>query len=121
MLISHILSEKASTGAYRAATSSPSFGMSRRPLDETCACMTCKKVSRAYLHNLVGKGIPFAAVLMTYHNIAYTQRLTKQIRGAIMEQRFPAFVRDFVHKHYPAGDMPVWVIECLSEVGIDVR
>ncbi|CAL5229875.1 g13287 [Coccomyxa viridis] len=92
-----------------------------RPLDESCGCMTCKKVTRAYLHNLVGKGIPFAAVLMTYHNIAYTQRLTKQIREAITEQRFPAFVRDFVHKHYPKGDIPIWVIESLTEVGIDVR
>ena len=92
-----------------------------RPLDETCGCMTCKKVTRAFLHNLVGKGIPFAAVLMTYHNIAYTQRLTKQIREAITEQRFPAFVREFVQKHFPNGDTPVWVIESLNEVGIDVR
>lgn len=98
-----------------------SLAMACRPLDESCGCMTCKKVTRAYLHNLVGKGIPFAAVLMTYHNIAYTQRLTKQIREAITGQRFPAFVRDFVHKQHPNGDIPVWVIESLTEVGINVR
>lgn len=83
--------------------------------------MTCRKVTRAYLHNLVGKGIPFAAVLMTYHNIAYTQRLTKQIREAITEQRFPAFVRGFIQGQLPHGDTPFWVIESLNAVGIDVR
>ena len=92
-----------------------------RPLDETCGCMTCKTVTRAYLHNLVGKGIPFAAVLMTYHNIAYTQRLTEQIREAITEQRFPAFVRGFVQGQFPNGDTPDWVVESLNGVGIDVR
>ena len=83
--------------------------------------MTCQKVTRAYLHNLVGKGIPFAAVLLTYHNIAYTQRLTKQIREVITEQRFPAFVRDFLQRQFPHGDTPAWVVEALAEVGIDVK
>lgn len=83
--------------------------------------MTCRKFTRAYLHNLVGKGIPFAAVLMTYHNIAYTQQLTKQMRAAITEQRFPAFVRNFVHGHYPEGDIPEWMIDALAEVDVDVK
>ena len=82
--------------------------------------MTCQKYTRAFLHNLVGKGIPFAAVLMTYHNIAYTQQLTKRIRAAITEQRFPAFVRDFVRQQHPDGDIPVWVTEALADVGIDL-
>ena len=82
--------------------------------------MTCRKYTRAFLHNLVGKGIPFAAMLMTYHNIAYTQQLTRRIRAAIMEQRFPAFVRDFVHQQHPNGDIPAWVTEALGEVGIDL-
>lgn len=44
-----------------------------RPIDESCGCMTCKLYTRAYLHNLVTKGVPSAAVLVTYHNVAYTQ------------------------------------------------
>lgn len=63
--------------------------------------MTCKLYSRAYLHNLVAKGLPFAAHLVSYHNIAYTQSLTKRIREAIQEQRFPDFVHTFVRCHYP--------------------
>ncbi len=83
--------------------------------------MTCQRVTRAYLHNLVGKGIPFAAVLMTYHNIAYTQRLMKQIRESIREQRFPAFVRNFLQRQFPDVNIPAWVVDALAEVGIDVN
>ena len=63
--------------------------------------MTCKTYTRAYLHNLVAKGLPFAAHLISYHNIAYTQTLTKTIREAIIAQQFPAFVHGLVKRHYP--------------------
>ena len=70
-------------------------------MDEECGCMTCRRYSRAFLHNLVAKGLPFAAHLMSYHNVAYTQALTKRIREAIRAQRFPEFAHDFVRQHYP--------------------
>ena len=44
-----------------------------RPLEPSCTCMTCRTYSRAFLHNLVAKGLPFASHLVTYHNVAYTQ------------------------------------------------
>ena len=73
-----------------------------RPLDKDCSCPTCKNYSRAFLHNLVKKpGLPFASSLISLHNVAYTQRLTRQIREAIKAQVFPQFVRDFVAGHYP--------------------
>ncbi len=82
--------------------------------------MTCQRYSRAFLHNLVAKGIPHAAMLVTYHNIAYTQRLTAQIRAAIVEQRFPEFVQAFIGRHFPSGDVPGWVVDALREAGIHV-
>lgn len=42
-----------------------------RPLDEECGCMVCKRFTRAFLHPLAAKGLPFATNLITYHNIAY--------------------------------------------------
>lgn len=92
-----------------------------RPLDDGCPCMTCRRYTRAFLHNLVAKGIPHAAILVTYHNVAYTQRLTRQIRAAITEQRFPQFVQAFVARHFPDGDVPCWVVDALQEAGIDVK
>jgi queuine tRNA-ribosyltransferase len=49
----------------------------------------CQKYSRAYLHNVVTKGLASASILVTYHNVAYMQSLTRRIRQAIEEQRFP--------------------------------
>ncbi|EIE21665.1 Queuine tRNA-ribosyltransferase [Coccomyxa subellipsoidea C-169] len=92
-----------------------------RPLDKDCPCMTCKKYTRALLHNLVAKGIPFAAMLVSLHNVAYTQRLTQQIRDAIRQQRFPEFVQEFVRGHFPAGtEVPQWVFDALAECGISL-
>lgn len=33
--------------------------------------MVCRRYTRAFLHPLAAKGLPFAANLITYHNIAY--------------------------------------------------
>ncbi|CAL8469347.1 g8888 [Coccomyxa elongata] len=97
------------------------FAEDFRPLDEECSCMTCKKYTRAFLHNLVAKGIPFAAMLVSLHNIAYTQRLTRQIRTAISEQRFPEFVRSFVMLQYPIeSNVPKWVRDALAECDISL-
>lgn len=89
-----------------------------RPLDEECECVACKTYTRAFLHNLVAKGLPFAAHLMSMHNIAYTQALTKRIREAIIEQRFPEFAHGFVRQHYAKGDIPSWVYLALDGAGI---
>lgn len=130
--------------------------------------MVCKRYSRAFLHPLAAKGLPFATNLITYHNIAYMmvrgsrvgssfaaacqvtthtrrtegggwwpykpiprptwgllppltlQRLSQQIRDAIREQRYPAFVREYVARQYPAGDYPEWVVEGCRLAGIEL-
>ena len=33
--------------------------------------MVCRRYTRAFLHPLAAKGLPFAANLISYHNIAY--------------------------------------------------
>lgn len=33
--------------------------------------MVCRRYTRAFLHPLAAKGLPFAANLVTYHNISY--------------------------------------------------
>ncbi len=56
--------------------------------------------------------------LVTYHNIAYMMRLGANIREAIMEQRFPEFVRELVASHYPDGKIDDWVLFALREAKI---
>lgn len=91
-----------------------------RPLDEECGCMVCRRYTRAFLHPLAAKGLPFAASLISYHNIAYTMRLSGQIRRAIIEQRYPSFVREYVAQQYPRGGVPDWVIEGCQLAGIEL-
>ena len=67
----------------------------KKPLDETCGCYACRNFSRAYLHHLHRAGEILGARLNTIHNLHYYLDLMKQMRAAIEEGRFAAFVRQF--------------------------
>ena len=53
------------------------------PLDETCACYTCRNFSRAYLHHLSRVKEILGAQLATIHNLHYYQQLMRELREAI--------------------------------------
>jgi queuine tRNA-ribosyltransferase len=62
-----------------------------RPLDETCACYTCRNFSRAYLHHLHRLGEILGARLNTIHNLFYYQTLMAEMRSAIEQGDFAGF------------------------------
>ncbi len=66
-----------------------------RPLDEQCACYTCRNFTRAYLHHLHRLNEILGARLNTIHNLHYYQELMGEIRAAITDGRFDAFVVGF--------------------------
>lgn len=66
-----------------------------RPLDEACACHACRHFSRAYLHHLDRAKEILGARLMTLHNLHYYQQLMREMREAIDQDRFQAFVHSF--------------------------
>jgi queuine tRNA-ribosyltransferase len=66
-----------------------------RPLDESCACHTCRHFSRAYLHHLHRVGEILGAQLNTIHNLHYYLNLMQEIRDAIEAGTFNAFVTRF--------------------------
>ena len=66
-----------------------------KPLDETCDCYACKNFSRAYLHHLHRTGEILGARLNTIHNLHYYLELMKEMRAAIEQQGFQAFVTKF--------------------------
>ena len=53
------------------------------PLDETCACYTCRNFTRAYLYHLQKSNEILGARLNTLHNLHYYQDLMRELRGAI--------------------------------------
>lgn len=62
-----------------------------RPIDERCGCYTCRNFSRAYIRHLFKAEELFALRLLTIHNLYFLLDLTRQIRQAIAEDRFPEF------------------------------
>jgi queuine tRNA-ribosyltransferase len=65
------------------------------PLDETCACTTCRAFSRAYLHHLQRVNEILGARLNTVHNLHFYLDLMLQARDAIVAGRFAEFRRGF--------------------------
>ena len=53
------------------------------PLDETCACYTCRNFTRAYLFHLQKANEILGARLNTLHNLFYYQELMRELRLAI--------------------------------------
>jgi queuine tRNA-ribosyltransferase len=56
------------------------------PLDERCACYTCRHFTRAYLHHLDKAKEILGARLNTLHNLHYYQELMRELRAAIENQ-----------------------------------
>ena len=52
-----------------------------RPLDEACACPTCRRYSRAYLRHLFASGEPLAATLLSIHNLAFYLDTMTRVRA----------------------------------------
>ncbi|MET0986862.1 MAG: tRNA guanosine(34) transglycosylase Tgt [Steroidobacteraceae bacterium] len=70
-----------------------------RPLDENCACYTCRNYSRAYLKHLDRCGEILSSRLNTIHNLHFYLDLMRRLRAAIEQNAFESFARNF----YSAG------------------
>ena len=71
------------------------YRLDLRPLDEQCACYTCRNFTRAYLHHLHRLNEILGARLNTIHNLHYYQELMGGIREAITMGQFEAFAASF--------------------------
>jgi queuine tRNA-ribosyltransferase len=75
-----------------------SYAEDPMPIDDACACYTCQHYSRAYLRHLIVAKEMLAATLLSMHNIYTLVQLTRDIRQAIIEERFVAFVAENLGK-----------------------
>ncbi len=75
-----------------------------RPVDENCSCYTCQNYSRSYLRHLDKCREILSSRLNTIHNLHYYQQLMKDIRQAIEEDRFDAFVETFYAMRNSSAD-----------------
>jgi queuine tRNA-ribosyltransferase len=66
------------------------------PLDPSCACVTCRTVSRAYLRHLFVNGEVSALVYNTIHNVSFYLDFMRDIRHSIASKSFVAFRENFL-------------------------
>jgi queuine tRNA-ribosyltransferase len=71
------------------------FAEDEAPLDVDSDCPASRDYSKAYLHHLVKSGEILGQVLLSWHNLAFYQRLMAAMRRAIAEGRFAAFRAEF--------------------------
>jgi len=79
------------------------FREDTRPLQDDCACYTCRNFSRAYLRHLDQCGEILGARLNTIHNLHFYLQLMRDIRAAIEAGRLAAFDREFRDRQQQAA------------------
>lgn len=66
-------------------------------------------------------GWAMLTVRLTLHNVHYMLSLMGAVRAAILEDRYPDFLRKFFARIYPKGDYPSWAVTSLRSVGVELN
>jgi queuine tRNA-ribosyltransferase len=85
--------------------------LSDEPLDARCACTTCRRHPRGYLHHLIKCKEPLGPRLLSVHNLHHYLELMRSIQAAIEAGRYEAFARETMaaidrHEHDASGRSP---------------
>ncbi|MDH5605549.1 MAG: tRNA guanosine(34) transglycosylase Tgt [Anaerolineae bacterium] len=72
------------------------FAADRRPIDEGCACYTCRTYTRAYLRHLITAKEMLSATLLSIHNLHTLIQLAKDMRAAVLAGEFDTFARPWL-------------------------
>jgi queuine tRNA-ribosyltransferase len=80
------------------------FAMDKRPIEENCACPTCREFTRGYIRHLIKAEEILGLRLITLHNLHFYLDLMKQARDKIDNGTFEEFRRNFV-SNYKARDV----------------
>ena len=65
-----------------------------RPIEEGCDCPACRNHSRAYIRHLLVEGEMLGLRLMVLHNLRFYNRMMEEIREAIEQNRYAAYMRE---------------------------
>ena len=68
-------------------------------VDEGCLCDTCSSYTRAYLSHLFRAKEMLGATLASIHNIYFINKLVKDMRRAILEDKFFEFKKEFLENY----------------------
>lgn len=69
------------------------------PIENDCTCYTCRNYSKAYIKHLHKNKEIVASILLSVHNINFLFDLIKNIKGAILENNFMKFKKNFIDEY----------------------
>ena len=72
------------------------------PLDPECECPACRQFSRAYLRHLFLTKEMLGPILLSWHNIAFYQKLMRDLRSAILRGEAARFRSDQLARWNPS-------------------
>ena len=72
------------------------FTLDKRPIEEGCACSTCREFARGYIRHLVKSEEILGLRLISMHNLHFYLDLMRQARAAIENESFDQFRKGFV-------------------------
>ena len=96
-------------------------------MEPDCKCTACRPrdegglgITRAAIYHLAAKET-VGAHLVTMHNVHWMLELARRIREAVVQGRYPDFVREFFKAYFPEEKGPPdWAVEALRGVGIEL-
>ncbi|EME79556.1 uncharacterized protein MYCFIDRAFT_47328 [Pseudocercospora fijiensis CIRAD86] len=98
------------------------------PIAPGCKCICCRDedegglgISRSYIYHTAAKET-VGAHLMTMHNTHYMLDLMRRAREAIIEDRYPGFLKNYFSTLYAGNKKkyPDWAVQALKGVGVDL-
>jgi tRNA-guanine family transglycosylase len=99
------------------------------PIEDGCQCTCCRPsaegglgITRAYVYHITAKETA-GAHLLTMHNVHYQLNLMRLIREAILQDRYPHFLKHFFATLYRGNKdkYPAWAVTALRGVGVDLH
>ncbi len=76
----------------------------KEPIEEGCACYTCRNYSAGYLRHLIQANEYLYLRLGSIHNIHFMLHLAAQLRQSILDGTYPAFRDEFLAQYIPASE-----------------
>lgn len=71
------------------------------PLDEECECPACRQFSRGTLRHLVMSGEMLGGMLLSVHNLAFYQRVMRDLRSAVQRDDVRGYREAFLRQTQP--------------------
>jgi queuine tRNA-ribosyltransferase len=72
------------------------YRLDERPIEEECACTTCRVFTRGYIRHLVKAEEILGLRLITIHNLHFYLNLMDRIRTSLDDGSFSSFRKRFV-------------------------